>query len=55
VGVPAVHEALAPIAQGELPVGDGPTFEIERSQQPQAIIERSAVGHDGGLNQPHFS
>ncbi len=55
VGMPAVHEALAPIAQGELPVGDGPTFEVERGQQAQAIIERSAVGHDGRLDQPHFT
>jgi hypothetical protein len=55
VGVPAVHEALSPITQGELPVGDGPPFEVERSQQPQAILERSAVGHHGRLDQPHFS
>src|SRR3954463_8487778 len=54
VGVPSVHEPLTPIARGELAIGNGPTLEVERSQQPQAILERTAVRHDRGLDQPHF-
>jgi hypothetical protein len=54
MGVPPVHEPLAPIAQGKLPVGNGQALEVERSQKPQAILERAAVRHHGWLNHPHF-